>query len=72
MSTTPGLHFFGAPLIVGTPDDAIQEIEQSQTESGVTHLVMWMQIGGMDPRLTAHSMQLFAKEVIPHFRNATA
>ena len=72
MSTTPGLHFFGAPLIVGTPDDAIQELERSQAESGVTHLVMWMQIGGMDSRLTEHSMQLFAKEVIPHFRKTTA
>ena len=65
----PGLHFFGAPLIVGTPDDAIKEIERSQAESEVSHLVMWMQIGGMDPRLTAHSMQLFGTEVIPHFRN---
>jgi len=29
---------------------------------------MWMQIGGMDPRRAEHSMRLFAKEVIPHFR----
>ena len=68
LSTTPGLHFFGAPFIIGTPDEAITEIERSRAESGTTHLVMWMQIGGMDPRLTEHSMHLFAKEVIPHFR----
>jgi hypothetical protein len=29
---------------------------------------MWMQIGGIDPRRAEHSMRLFAKEVIPHFR----
>ena len=29
---------------------------------------MEMQIEGMDPRLTEHSMRLFAKEVMPHFR----
>jgi alkanesulfonate monooxygenase SsuD/methylene tetrahydromethanopterin reductase-like flavin-dependent oxidoreductase (luciferase family) len=61
------LHFFGAPFIIGSPEDAIKEIERSHAETGVTHLVMWMQIGGMDPRLTEHSMRLFAKEVMPHF-----
>jgi hypothetical protein len=29
---------------------------------------MWMQIGGIDPRRAEHSMKLFAKEVMPHFR----
>jgi alkanesulfonate monooxygenase SsuD/methylene tetrahydromethanopterin reductase-like flavin-dependent oxidoreductase (luciferase family) len=62
-----GLHFFGAPLIVGTPEDAIQEITRSREEAGITHLVMWMQIGGIDPRRAEYSMRLFAKEVIPHF-----
>lgn len=68
LGTVQGLHFFGAPLIIGSPEDAIQEIERSRAETGTTHLVMWMQIGGMDPRLTEHSMRLFAKEVIPHFK----
>jgi len=67
--TTPGLHFFGAPLIIGTPEDVIKEIERSRAESGTTHLVMWMQIGGIDPRRAEHSMKLFAKEVMPHFRD---
>ncbi|MGE4096489.1 MAG: LLM class flavin-dependent oxidoreductase, partial [Candidatus Binatia bacterium] len=65
LATAPGLHFFGAPFIIGSPEDAIKEIERSHAETGTTHLVMWMQIGGMDPRLTEHSMRLFAKEVIP-------
>jgi alkanesulfonate monooxygenase SsuD/methylene tetrahydromethanopterin reductase-like flavin-dependent oxidoreductase (luciferase family) len=68
LRTAQGLHFFGAPLIVGTPEGAIQEITRSRDEAGVTHLVMWMQIGGIDPRRAEHSMRLFAREVIPHFR----
>lgn len=68
LRTAQELHFLGEPLIVGTPEDAINEIERSQRETGVTHLMMWMQIGGIDPRLAEHSMELFAKEVIPHFR----
>ncbi len=67
LGTAQGLHFFGAPPIIGTPEDAIQEITRSQQEAGVTHLVMWMQIGGIDPRRAEHSMRLFAKEVMPHF-----
>ena len=62
-----GLHFFGAPPIIGTPEDAIKEITRSQQEAGVTHMVMWMQIGGIDPRRAEHSMRLFATEVMPHF-----
>ena len=62
-----GLHFYGAPMIVGTPEDAIREIETSAAASSVTHQIMWMQIGGMDPRLTEHSMRLFSENVIPHF-----
>ena len=62
------LSFFQAPLIVGTPDDAIQEIERYSAETRVTHLVMWMQMAGLDPKKSQRSMELFAKEVMPHFR----
>ena len=60
------LHFLGSPFIVGTPDKAVTEIERIKN-MGVTHIVMQMQFGGMDPRFTEHSMRLFAKEVIPGF-----
>jgi alkanesulfonate monooxygenase SsuD/methylene tetrahydromethanopterin reductase-like flavin-dependent oxidoreductase (luciferase family) len=61
------LHFYGAPMIVGTPEDAIRELERSAAVSSVTHQILWMQLGGMDPRLTEHSMRLFAQNVIPRF-----
>lgn len=67
LAHAPGLHFYGAPMIIGTPEDAIRELERSAAEASVTHQIMWMQIGGMDPRLTEHSMRLFAREVAPHF-----
>lgn len=63
------LHFYGAPMIVGTPEDAIRELESSAAASSVTHQIMWMQIGGLDPRLTEHSMRLFAREVMPRFEH---
>lgn len=61
------LNFLGAPFGVGTPDDAVTSVEVAQGQ-GVTHLVLWMQLPGIDARHVEHSMRLFAKEVIPHFR----
>lgn len=59
---------FGEPLIIGTPDDAIRLIEDYQRRTRVTHLVMAMPLPGVDPKKIAKSMELFAEEVIPHFR----
>ena len=60
-------HFLGKPFVVGTPEDAIEAVKEDQ-ELGCTHIAMWMQIGGIDPRKTRRSMRLFAEEVMPHFR----
>jgi len=60
--------FFGEPLIIGTPDDAIQMIENYQRLTRLTHLVMITALPGTDPGKVAASMKLFAKEVLPHFR----
>ncbi len=62
------LSFFQAPLIVGTPDDAIAEIERYSAETRVTHLVMWMQLAGLPAVKARRSMELFARHVMPHFR----
>ncbi len=59
---------FGEPLIVGTPDDAIQMIEDYQRRTRVTHLVMAMPLPGVEPRKVQSSLELFAKEVLPYFR----
>ena len=61
--------FFQAPLIIGTPEDAISEIERYLSETRCTHLCMWMQMAGMPSEKVRSSMSLFAKEVMPHFRN---
>ena len=63
------LSFFQAPLIIGTPDDAIAEIERYTAETRCTHLCMWMQMAGMPTEKARNSMALFAREVMPHFRN---
>jgi alkanesulfonate monooxygenase SsuD/methylene tetrahydromethanopterin reductase-like flavin-dependent oxidoreductase (luciferase family) len=59
---------FFVPAIVGTPDDAVRALDDYFKETRVTHMSFWMHLPGMDPRHTARSMELFAHEVIPHFR----
>ena len=62
------ISFFQAPLIVGTPDDAIAEIERYTAETRCSHLCMWMQMAGMPAEKARRSMKLFAEQVMPHFR----
>lgn len=68
LSAAENLHFYGAPMIVGTPDDAINELKRSAATAPVTHQIMWMQIGGLERQFTEHSMRLFAEKVMPQFR----
>jgi alkanesulfonate monooxygenase SsuD/methylene tetrahydromethanopterin reductase-like flavin-dependent oxidoreductase (luciferase family) len=60
--------FFGQAAIVGTPDDAIQQIEAYQARGRLTHLVMAMAFPGVKPHLVRDSMELFAKTVMPRFQ----
>jgi alkanesulfonate monooxygenase SsuD/methylene tetrahydromethanopterin reductase-like flavin-dependent oxidoreductase (luciferase family) len=58
---------FGESLMIGTPDEAIAGIEDYTSRTRVTHLVAAMALPGIDPRKVHRSMELFAKEVMPHF-----
>ena len=62
--TIPG----GAP-IVGTPDDCIQALQRYQDETRVTHLAMGMHLPGLALDKVTECLELFAQEVMPHFRS---
>lgn len=64
-----GLRFLGLPFRVGTADDVIPMVLEAE-EKGITHLCIDMQPRGMVPELIDNSMRLFARDVIPVFRNA--
>ncbi|HXZ87111.1 MAG TPA: LLM class flavin-dependent oxidoreductase [Candidatus Binataceae bacterium] len=53
-------------LLVGTPDDAVKQIEAMESYS--THLALGLALPGIDPKKIRGSMKLFADKVIPHFR----
>ena len=57
------------PVYIGIPDEVIKMLEQELKTNPMTQMVFSMDSPGMDPRHMRSSLELFAKEVIPHFRN---
>ena len=58
------------PTVIGDPDEVIRRIENLNRTLGVDEFVSFVNFGGMEHQRTLKSMELFAKYVMPHFRNA--
>ena len=56
-------------LMIGTPEDCVAKIERFRQAYACTHLIMATQLPGLDPHNGLRSLELFAKEVMPHFRD---
>ena len=52
----------------GSPDTVARKIEAMRA-SGVGHVLCWMNFGGLEQDKIRRSMELFAREVMPHFRD---
>jgi alkanesulfonate monooxygenase SsuD/methylene tetrahydromethanopterin reductase-like flavin-dependent oxidoreductase (luciferase family) len=59
---------FGQALMIGTPDQVAKKLERFQAEYSCTHFIMITQLAGMDPKKGTRSLELFANEVMPSFR----
>jgi alkanesulfonate monooxygenase SsuD/methylene tetrahydromethanopterin reductase-like flavin-dependent oxidoreductase (luciferase family) len=68
MIESQSFDFFGEDAIVGTPQDAIDQIEDYRSRGRLTHFVCALPLPGMAPHHICNGMELFAKEVLPHFR----
>ncbi|MFP6796091.1 MAG: LLM class flavin-dependent oxidoreductase [Pseudomonadales bacterium] len=55
-------------LVAGTPEDAIEHIENLIAQTGLKYLTLCFAWGDLNHRETMDSLGLFAKEVMPHFR----
>ncbi len=56
-------------LLIGTPEECARKLETFCKEYACTHFVIASQFPGLDPRKATQSLEMFAKEVMPHFRN---
>src|SRR5512132_319985 len=52
----------------GSPDTVARRIEGMRA-AGVGHVLCWMNFGGLPQEKIRRSMELFAREVMPHFRD---
>ena len=57
--------------VIGTPDDAIEAIENIDEEAGGIGGIMLSTHEWANPQKTNYSLELFARYVIPHFRGHT-
>lgn len=55
-------------MIYGGPETCVDKLRQLRDETGVNHLICWMNFGGMDNKKVLRSMRLFADEVMPVLR----
>ena len=66
---------FGAPmlqskaLICGNPEYCINQIEKIAKEYGITQLVCWTRVSGLEHPKIIKSLELFGNHVIPYFRS---
>ena len=58
--------------VVGTPDDAIERIEQLQAKQGEFGCLLLLATNWADWAATKRSYELYARYVIPHFSGANA
>ena len=70
-SPTSYEHLSKHRAIIGTPDQCIAEIEALQTE-GFDNFICNFDFGGIPHAKVMRSMELFAREVMPHFAKTVA
>jgi len=58
-----------AMAIFGNPQRCLDRIKQYQAV-GVTHILLMFDWGGLPQKAVFHSMELFAKQVLPHFQGS--
>jgi limonene 1,2-monooxygenase len=58
--------------VIGTPDEAIAQIERLQKQSGGFGCYLLMAHEWADPEATRRSYELFAQHVMPHFQNSAS
>ena len=56
-------------MLIGTPDQVAEKLTAFRQEYRCTDFIMDMQFPGLDPAKASASMELFAREIMPHFRD---
>jgi hypothetical protein len=55
-------------VIVGSPDEVVEQLTQVATDLNVGHLMMLLQFGNMKKELAQYNTRLFAEQVMPRLK----
>jgi hypothetical protein len=55
-------------VVIGTPDEVVEQIDELATNLHVGNLMLLMQFGNMSKELTKYNTQLFAERVMPKLK----
>jgi natural product biosynthesis luciferase-like monooxygenase protein len=58
--------------VCGNPAQCVKQIEEMREQYGFTQLICWTRLAGLDHRKVLRSMELFSRDVLPHFRRERA
>jgi alkanesulfonate monooxygenase SsuD/methylene tetrahydromethanopterin reductase-like flavin-dependent oxidoreductase (luciferase family) len=55
-------------VVIGTPDDVLEQLTEAVTDLNVGHLMMLLQFGNMKKEVVRNNTKLFADKVLPRFK----
>ncbi len=55
-------------VVIGSPDEVVEQLHELATDLNVGHLMLLMQFGSMGKDLAAYNTKLFAERVLPKLR----
>jgi alkanesulfonate monooxygenase SsuD/methylene tetrahydromethanopterin reductase-like flavin-dependent oxidoreductase (luciferase family) len=58
-------------VIAGSPDYVVERLTEAQGVYGMTELLCWTRLGGLDNDKVLRSMELMGEKVFPHLRSLT-
>jgi alkanesulfonate monooxygenase SsuD/methylene tetrahydromethanopterin reductase-like flavin-dependent oxidoreductase (luciferase family) len=61
----------GGFVICGSPDQVVERLTEAQDVYGMTELLCWTRLGGLDNNKVLKSMELMRDKVFPYLRDLT-
>ena len=55
-------------VIIGSPDEVVEQLTEVATDLNVGHLMLLLQFGNMGKELAKYNTKLFAEQVMPQLR----
>ena len=56
-------------VIIGSPDEVVEQLTEVATELNVGHLMLLLQFGNMNKDLVKYNTKLFAEKVMPRLQH---